>query len=85
MFLKEIHNSEKPIENILFSPMGTVFVTCQNDKRIVVYDSLDYTVVHDFQVENAVKDARFITEDHLITVDQLGKIYNFYLFKKNHE
>lgn len=48
MFLKEIHNSEKPIENILFSPMGTVFVTCQNDKRIVVYDSLDYSVVHDF-------------------------------------
>ena len=48
MFLKEIHNSEKPIENILFSPMGTVFVTCQNDKRIVVYDSLDYTVLHDF-------------------------------------
>jgi hypothetical protein len=50
MFLKEIHNSEKPIENIIFSPMGTVFVTCQNDKRVVVYDSLDYTVVHDFQV-----------------------------------
>jgi hypothetical protein len=27
MFLKEIQNSEKPIENVIFSPLGTVFVT----------------------------------------------------------
>lgn len=57
MFLKEIHNSEKPIENIIFSPHGTVFVTCQNDNRVVVYDSIDYSVVHDFVVKNAVKEA----------------------------
>ena len=49
MFLKEIQNSEKPIENTLFSPLKTVFVTCQNDKRVVVYDSLDYSIIHNFQ------------------------------------
>ncbi len=82
MFLKEIHNSEKPIENIIFSPLGTVFATCQNDKRVVVYDSLDYTVVHDFATQYAVKDAKFISEEHLVTIDQLGLLYDFNLFQE---
>ncbi len=81
MFLKEIQNSEKPIENVIFSPLGTVFVTPQNDKRVVVYDSTDFSVLHDFPVNNAVKDARFLKEDQLLVVDQLGMIFNFQLFR----
>lgn len=27
-YMKEIHNSEKPIEKVVFSPLSTVFLSC---------------------------------------------------------
>lgn len=46
--MKEIHNSEMPIERVLFSPLSTVFISCQNDNRILVYDAIDYQPIHVF-------------------------------------
>ncbi len=41
MYLKEINNSIKPIERVIFSPLFTTFISCQNDNILTVYDALD--------------------------------------------
>lgn len=82
-YMKEIHNSENPIEKVLFSPLSTVFISCQNDQWVLVYDSVDYQPIHVFQMGNSVKDTKFLKEDQILVIDSLGMVKTFDLFWEN--